>query len=427
MVLSRITFSSNQLLIRDNLLRVQKDYQDATVPATTGRRINTLSDDASVISQLFYLRSEVKANEQYQRNITAAQLFLNYSASRVTLATDVLERIRGIALQGGDAGTSTDQREQLLNMIDEMKDELLDYANARYEGRYIFSGTATTTQPFQNDPVTFEGNSSDMVIQASQETQITANLDGNELFMGNTDTAVSTSLLTSLKNSDGVNLDLESGDTITIAGTLGTGFSTTYTVTATSTLANLATAVQTALRAATGSSANETAAVQADGSIKVTSGTSAITGLTLSVTDKDVFNTAFTYPTPITAGGGTGSSDTLLSGTGEDVFDVIDDLRQALADGDQTAFETHLERLDTSLEQVRLGEVTIGTRMQQLDVLSNSMGEDRIRIMDNLSIIQDASIDQSLSDLVSKESILKIVYSTSSRIMSVLSGLNLNG
>lgn len=120
--------------------------------------------------------------------------------------------------------------------------------------------------------------------------------------------------LTQLRNSAGNRLGIGIGDTVTLGGTIApTAISGTFTVDANSTLQDLADYVQTRLRVA--GAGTETAAVQADGSILVTAGATAITSLTLSITGNSAFNTVFTYSTPI-AISGTGDSGALLTATG---------------------------------------------------------------------------------------------------------------
>ncbi|EKD42163.1 MAG: flagellar hook-associated protein FlgL, partial [uncultured bacterium] len=297
MSISRVTFSTNILTIQDNLRRVQDSYNKAAIPATTGLRINSLSDDTSQISRMFSLRSLVADNEQYQKNIGNAKQFLGFTENRITQASDVLERIREILIRGNDASLTGAQREQLADQIAELKEEFVGHANAQIDNRYIFAGAKFTTQPFTGTPTTFNGNTTITVNQVTATLQMNTNLDGNELFIGNVDTAVSGDLATTLKDSDGVNLDLESGDTITVAGDIGGAFSSTFTLSSTNTLSDIASSLQTQIRAA--GDGTETVTVQGDGSLQVTAGATAITNLTMSVTGKTAFNTAFTFPTTI--------------------------------------------------------------------------------------------------------------------------------
>lgn len=133
---------------------------------------------------------------------------------------------------------------------------------------------------------------------------------GVNFFDSLSDNAAGTDLATNIRNSTGQILGISVGDVITISGSVGgTAMAgQTLTVTATTTLADIATALQTGLRTVADGTLTETAAVQADGSILVSAdATHSITGLTLSISGKTNFNTAMTFTTPI-AGGATGSS-----------------------------------------------------------------------------------------------------------------------
>ncbi|QQR81090.1 MAG: hypothetical protein IPJ69_02830 [Deltaproteobacteria bacterium] len=130
---------------------------------------------------------------------------------------------------------------------------------------------------------------------------------GNNFFTDLSRQAAGTDLATELRKTDGTTLDIAAGDSISIGGNVGaTPIAATISVSSTTTLANIASSLQSALRAA--GSGTETVSVQSNGSLQVTSGVGAITSLSLSISGNSTFNTAYTFTTPITAGGGTGSS-----------------------------------------------------------------------------------------------------------------------
>ena len=127
--------------------------------------------------------------------------------------------------------------------------------------------------------------------------------------------AAGTTLATNLRNSSGASLGLEVGDSLSITGSVGGTLiaAAPLVVGAGTTLANIAAAIQAALRGVADGDLTETAAVQADGSIKVTSDTThAIANLQISVPGNTLANNAFRFPVAISAAGGTGSSDELL-------------------------------------------------------------------------------------------------------------------
>ncbi len=428
MSVARLTFSAYQILIRDNLFKVEKQYYDASVPVTTGRKVNFLSDDPTNISRIFSLRDQVSVSDQYEKNLIGARLRLGFSDSRLAESSDVLQRVRDVALQANDPTVDSSLLAQMSTQLADLKDELLAAANGKIDSQYVFSGSQTNVQPFSGTPTTFHGNSNARVIQGGSTIQIQTNLDGDRIFTGNIATATGTSLATSLKNSNSVGLGVHVGDVIDFTGSVGgvamSGQS--LTVTTSTTLDDIENALQAALRSVADGDLTETAVIQPDGSIQVTSdGANAITNLQLSISGNTTFNTAFTYSTSIAAGGVTANSDALKTGTGEDLFDIIDDLQTAILAQDTTSIATILDRIDTAESQVNEGRATVGIRQQQIDALERSLGEDRLRILEELSSLQEVNVDEALSTLVTRETALKLVFSTSSRILSVISGLSL--
>ncbi|MBK8872025.1 MAG: flagellar hook-basal body complex protein [Elusimicrobia bacterium] len=122
-------------------------------------------------------------------------------------------------------------------------------------------------------------------------------------------------LATDLRNSAGAALGLTVGTSVSISGSVGGTLmaAAPIVVNAGTTLANIAAAIQAALRGVADGDLTETATVQADGSIRVTSdAANAITNLQLSVPGNTLANNAFQFPLSIAGGGATGDSEDLL-------------------------------------------------------------------------------------------------------------------
>lgn len=297
MPVNRVTFSSNLLLIRQNLARVQLQYNEAIGPATTGRRLNTLSDDASAISRLFSRRQDALYIEQNQRTVNLAKLRLNFTDSRLQGTSDVLQRVRDIALSANNSTLSADQLNVLSTQVGDLKNELLNHANAQIDGKYIFSGTKSDTQPFDGNPGVFNGNSNDISVQVSKTFQVKLTIDGDTLFTG--------------------------------------------------------------------------------------------------------------------AGGGV------------DLFDLMDNLQTAILNGDTANITTYIGQIDTGAAQIQNAQGTVGTRLQQLEAIDNSLSEDSVSTLKDLSDLQDADLDTALSNLVTRETALRIVFASSSKILATTSGMQL--
>jgi flagellar hook protein FlgE len=127
--------------------------------------------------------------------------------------------------------------------------------------------------------------------------------------------AASTSLVSTIRNAAGASLGLTTGSSISISGSVGGTLiaAAPLVVGAGTTLGDIASALQAALRGVADGDLTETAVVQADGSIRVTSdGSNAITNLQISIPGNTLANNAFQFPVAIVGGGATGDSEILL-------------------------------------------------------------------------------------------------------------------
>lgn len=141
-------------------------------------------------------------------------------------------------------------------------------------------------------------------IQIEFNQSLPAKVTTEVSFAGNLDSDVSptsafaSTLLTKLFDEDGNQMNLQVGDEIDFAGTVGaTGITGSHIVTTTSSLSDLASSFQTAVQAA--GTGNETVTVQSGGDLRLGADTSAITGATLTCTGKTDFNTYGVFDTPI--------------------------------------------------------------------------------------------------------------------------------
>lgn len=115
---------------------------------SSGKRINTPSDDPLGLSSVLTSRTELNMFDQYGKAITYATGWLNVMESLVQDTDDLLARASEIAVQQ-DSSTATDEtREGAAQEIKQIRSMLLSNASAKYGNKYIFSGTRTQTQPY---------------------------------------------------------------------------------------------------------------------------------------------------------------------------------------------------------------------------------------------------------------------------------------
>ncbi len=93
------------------------------------------------------------ADEAYQqetRNAEDGTRWLDLTDTALQGVTGRLRRVRELAVRGATF-TSTDERTAIAAEVDSLKDDLVDLANSRYQGRPLFSGFSAA------DPVQLSG------------------------------------------------------------------------------------------------------------------------------------------------------------------------------------------------------------------------------------------------------------------------------
>lgn len=180
-----------------NLNRTKTRYDQAINQSTSGKKLTSLSDNPADMAHVLTLRSKIAQIDQFDRNINSAFGFLNTSESALNQVQNVMHSIVSLAEQGASESVGPDERNTLADKIEEMRDEILNYANSEIMGKYIFAGSATDTVPFvdsgaPNPPasvnrpneILYVGNNDDIDVQADFSVTVTTNIPGDEIFTG---------------------------------------------------------------------------------------------------------------------------------------------------------------------------------------------------------------------------------------------------
>ena len=131
--------------IQSNLQQVNKTSN--MLAANT--KILIAQDDPSGAIRAMGLRTESSEVTQYKRNIDAVNAVLTETDSSLGLVTSTLNSIRELTVK---ASTSTNSQSSLDAIADEINQQiegLVDAANTKVGGKYIFGGYSTQEAPFK--------------------------------------------------------------------------------------------------------------------------------------------------------------------------------------------------------------------------------------------------------------------------------------
>ena len=207
------TISDNIISQIDHLSTQQATLQGEV---STGQRITNPEDDPSGVNTALSLESQIRAVTQYGTNATSALTMTQASYTGLTSLKSVSDSAGELATLGtGTLGTSamTSYGTQANQLIE----QAVQAANTKFNGQYLFGGTATDTPPFtvtrdasgNITAVTYAGNS------ASASTALSSTTSVAPLTDGTTNSGVASFITNLISLRDALN----SGDTTAVAAT----------------------------------------------------------------------------------------------------------------------------------------------------------------------------------------------------------------
>lgn len=169
-----------------NLGRITTEMNEASEIATTGRRMNSLSDDPVGLVSVLDIRSSLANINQMGRNISMGRSWLTASETALTQVQDILSEAKALCVQYSSANIGAEERSNAVTIVDSYLKQVLSLANTQVDQRYIFGGTNTDTTPFtlssDETLVEYSGNDNAFSIKISKDTTIEVGRDGEDVF-----------------------------------------------------------------------------------------------------------------------------------------------------------------------------------------------------------------------------------------------------
>lgn len=167
------------------MLDQQAQVSHTQLEVSTGRRILSPSDDPAGASRALGLTHADAANSQYSRNIDSANARLGNEDQTLSSVSDLLDRVRTLALEGQNGTLDAGDRKNIATEIRQRLSQLVALANSKdANGEYIFAGNATRTQPFvQNGgSVAYTGDQGQRAIAIAPGQTIATGDPGSDVF-----------------------------------------------------------------------------------------------------------------------------------------------------------------------------------------------------------------------------------------------------
>jgi len=182
----------------------------------SGQRISQPEDDPAAVGRVLNLESDLRQVTQFGKNADNALATAQASFSGLQGIKKISDRAGELATLGTGV-LGSDAMKAYGSETDQLIEQAVQAANTRFNGNYIYAGTATDTPPItvqrnaagQITSVSYVGNSAQAAVPLSEATNVTPSTDGTT----NAGMADFINHLVSLRDA------LNSGDTTAVAAT----------------------------------------------------------------------------------------------------------------------------------------------------------------------------------------------------------------
>lgn len=173
--------------ISSDLTRTFNRMSDVQSQISSGRRLQRPSDDPSKVANAMEERATRRRLEQYTANATDASGWLKATDDTLVALQEQAAQAKARATSAVNGGTSAATRQAIAADIENIRSSMLQLANATYQGRSLFAGTAAVAQAYTASG-TYDGDDGAVSRTIDEGVTLQVNVHGTEVF-GAADTA----------------------------------------------------------------------------------------------------------------------------------------------------------------------------------------------------------------------------------------------
>ncbi|HHN74449.1 MAG TPA: flagellar hook-associated protein 3, partial [Acidobacteria bacterium] len=184
----RISTSSTYSRILTGLRGNQFASLRAQEQIATGRRILRPSDDPTGTAQSLAISRQLADVGRIAGAVRDGKALVDTATSGLEDGSRLLAEAQAFLLQGLNGTLNQADRESLATEFDLLRTQMLDIANLRSGGRYLFGGTENSGPPWVEvnegglSRVVYRGNQEDQVLRVGDGVDVGIGLPGTEIF-----------------------------------------------------------------------------------------------------------------------------------------------------------------------------------------------------------------------------------------------------
>ena len=153
---------------------------------SSSKSVRYPSQDPVSFQRSRVISEDIREAEQYQGNINSGLRQARLAQDALDQSLDELIEIKRILVQSSSDSFDEGDRENMADEIAGIRDSLIATFNLSYGDRYLFAGTNSAEEPFEEDAtamggVAYNGNGNELKISAEAGVSINISVSGEEL------------------------------------------------------------------------------------------------------------------------------------------------------------------------------------------------------------------------------------------------------
>lgn len=213
-MIHRVTENIKFSMLTTNMLNIQREYSDLMEKLATQKMINRPSDDPVGTNKILDSRTALNAINQYDSNITDAQIALSITSSALSSVKKIIAEAVTIAIS--EAGTGSPETMAIsAQTVISLIDESMTLMNTKNGDSYIFAGSSTDTIPYVfdtfSDAYMYQGNDDPLKVLVGNGNTFVHNITGADAFGGTDvlDTLTSLRVALEANDTDAINAQID--------------------------------------------------------------------------------------------------------------------------------------------------------------------------------------------------------------------------
>ncbi|MCD6184541.1 MAG: flagellar hook-associated protein FlgL [Deltaproteobacteria bacterium] len=177
----RVSSNAVYNTIIGNLFKNSERLLKAQVKVATEKRINKPSDDPIGMGKVLDYRKRLASIDQYQSNIAKGKAGIQMTETTLDMVSDLLNDAKEIAMEQSAGSVENATREIAAEQIASIREQVLQLANTRLGGKYVFAGHKTSTPAFLGNG-SYDGDVGEKKIIIDENLEVKINLTGEDIF-----------------------------------------------------------------------------------------------------------------------------------------------------------------------------------------------------------------------------------------------------